>query len=171
MTYNILAGGGTLLPDERYIGNRLPLILSIIKSVNPDILGIQEAHLWQLRNDAIAREVATDSGQLLQVFIVHLRQHEEFEFLLSEIEPYFLDQTILMGDMNFPTWDERARKLKDAGWLLAQSGQYSNYSSIDQIWVSPPLQFEWMNMRISFDRLTDASDHHPVYVKINIYEP
>jgi len=76
MTYNILAGGGVGPTDPNGSwccdvvggccgnkgGNRLPLLLEIIKAANPDILGIQEANLWQQDNDAIARQVAHELG-------------------------------------------------------------------------------------------------------------
>ena len=48
MTYNILNGG-----EER-----IPRILEVIKEVDPDILGIQEAKGWKTNNEAIAQEVA-----------------------------------------------------------------------------------------------------------------
>jgi endonuclease/exonuclease/phosphatase family metal-dependent hydrolase len=78
MTYNILDGGGIGPTDPQGEwccgpphrrgccnapgGNRLPRILEVIKFADPDILGIQEAYLWQLDNQAIAREVAAELG-------------------------------------------------------------------------------------------------------------
>jgi endonuclease/exonuclease/phosphatase family metal-dependent hydrolase len=76
MTYNILDGGGEGPTDpmgewccgvprgccKSPGGNRLPRILEVIKAAAPDILGIQEAYLWQLDNQAIARDVATELG-------------------------------------------------------------------------------------------------------------
>ena len=75
MTYNIQDGGGTgpTDPDGPWCcggrgccgasgGDRLPQILQVLKAANPDILGIQEAYLWQLDNSAIARRVAAELG-------------------------------------------------------------------------------------------------------------
>jgi len=77
MTYNILNGGGVgpTDPNGKWCcgppprgccgamgGNRLPRILDVIKAANPDILGIQEAFLWQLDDEAIARQVAAELG-------------------------------------------------------------------------------------------------------------
>jgi len=77
MTYNIENGGGVgptdpsgpwcCGPPPRGCcgaggGNRLPRILEVIKAADPDIVGIQEAFLWQLNDDAIARQVAAELG-------------------------------------------------------------------------------------------------------------
>lgn len=77
MTYNIENGGGAgptdpsgdwcCGPPRRGCcgaegGNRLPRILAVIRAANPDILGIQEAFLWQRDDDAIARQVARELG-------------------------------------------------------------------------------------------------------------
>lgn len=77
MTYNIENGGGAgpTDPNGRWCcgppprgccgaggGNRLPRILEVIRAANPDILGIQEAFLWQLDDEAIARQVAAELG-------------------------------------------------------------------------------------------------------------
>jgi len=75
MTYNVLngSGAGPTDPNGPWCcdgrgccgakgGNRLPLLLEIMKAAAPDILGIQEAYLWQHDNDAIARQVAGELG-------------------------------------------------------------------------------------------------------------
>ena len=77
MTYNILAGGGVgpTDPEGEWCcgpppsgcchypgGNRLPRILEVIRAADPDILGIQEANLWQLDDQSTAREVAAQLG-------------------------------------------------------------------------------------------------------------
>jgi len=76
MTYNILDGGvvgptdptgeGCCGPPRGCYnapgGNRLPRILEVIEAADPDIVGIQEAYLWQLDNQAVARQVATELG-------------------------------------------------------------------------------------------------------------
>jgi len=75
MTYNIQDGSGTGPTDPNGSwccdsrgccgaegGDRLPRILEVIKAADPDILGIQEAYLWQLDNFAIARRVAGEMG-------------------------------------------------------------------------------------------------------------
>lgn len=67
MSYNILNGAGvdTLTPENRqwveehgYPGDRLQKVLDIISSVSPDILGIEEAHQWELGDPAVVQEVA-----------------------------------------------------------------------------------------------------------------
>lgn len=71
MTYNVLngSGAGPTDPNGPWCcagrgccgaegGNRLPLLLEIMKAADADILGVQEAYLWQQDNDAIAQQVA-----------------------------------------------------------------------------------------------------------------
>lgn len=71
MTYNVLYGAG-VDPDEqkiverdtggKMIGNRLDRVISVIKHVNPDIVGIQEACSWDKNDEAVAKQVAKELG-------------------------------------------------------------------------------------------------------------
>lgn len=70
MTYNVEYGAG-IDPEERAImqrvdatraGNRLDRVLSVIKYVNPDILGIEEACSWDKNDEAVAKQVARELG-------------------------------------------------------------------------------------------------------------
>jgi endonuclease/exonuclease/phosphatase family metal-dependent hydrolase len=64
MTYNILHGAGvdsameSISANQGYPGNRLASILATVISVNPDILGIQEANAWDENDQAVAKQVA-----------------------------------------------------------------------------------------------------------------
>lgn len=71
MTYNILNGAGveTLFPGNKewvenhgYPGNRLQQIMDVISYANPDILGIQEAHQWELGDPPVVQGVADQLG-------------------------------------------------------------------------------------------------------------
>ncbi len=71
MTYNVLYGAGVNAEDERiangwcsgkYHGNRLDQVISVIKYVNPDIVGIQEACHWDQDNEATPKQVAKELG-------------------------------------------------------------------------------------------------------------
>ena len=69
MTYNILYGAGVYESDRRIaerdegcMGDRLSRIISVIKHVNPDILGIEEANSWNKEDEAIAKQVAKELG-------------------------------------------------------------------------------------------------------------
>ena len=71
MTYNVLYGAGVNTEDERianrwssgkYHGNRLERVISVIKHVNPDIAGVQEACSWDKDDEAAAQQVALDLG-------------------------------------------------------------------------------------------------------------
>lgn len=68
MTYNILNGGGYIsdfepwAADFGYPGNRLPEILDVIRTIDPDILGIQEAAGWHWGEPSVADSVAQVLG-------------------------------------------------------------------------------------------------------------
>jgi endonuclease/exonuclease/phosphatase family metal-dependent hydrolase len=61
MTYNVMAGAGAANPNpvdpDEY---RLPKILGIIKTANPDILAIQEASSWDKLNPPVVQQVAEE---------------------------------------------------------------------------------------------------------------
>ncbi len=46
----------------KYAGNRLDRVISVIKYVNPDILGIEEACSWDKNDEAVAKQVAKELG-------------------------------------------------------------------------------------------------------------
>lgn len=65
MTYNILYGAG-VEPGDRAIaerdgkcyGDRLGRIIAVVKHVDPDILGIEEANSWNKDDEATAKKMA-----------------------------------------------------------------------------------------------------------------
>lgn len=71
MTYNVEYGAG-VDPSEakivertsngKRVGNRLARVISVIKFVNPDILGIEEACSWDKNEEAVAKQVAKELG-------------------------------------------------------------------------------------------------------------
>jgi len=70
MTYNV-EYGASVDPDERAImeranptraGNRLDRVIKVIKQVNPDVLGIEEACSWHKNDEAVAKQVAKELG-------------------------------------------------------------------------------------------------------------
>jgi endonuclease/exonuclease/phosphatase family metal-dependent hydrolase len=71
MTYNILKGAGadTVDPGNKeqaaqhgFPGNRLPTVLEVIRTADPDILGIQEAHQWNMGSPPVVEKVADELG-------------------------------------------------------------------------------------------------------------
>ena len=58
MTYNIYLGGSFNSGENE----KIDLLISIVKTYNPDILGIQEANGWDQDNFAIADKVAGELG-------------------------------------------------------------------------------------------------------------
>ena len=61
MTYNVMAGAGAADPNpvdpDEY---RLPKIMEILKTANPDILAIQEATSWDKLNPPVVQQVAEE---------------------------------------------------------------------------------------------------------------
>ncbi|MBP6964129.1 MAG: endonuclease/exonuclease/phosphatase family protein [Armatimonadetes bacterium] len=71
MTYNVAYGAGVdpaeqkiveRATNNRLVGNRLDRVISVIKYVNPDIVGIQEACSWDKNDNAVAKQVARELG-------------------------------------------------------------------------------------------------------------
>lgn len=71
MTYNVEYGAGVdpteakiaeKDSDGKRVGNRLDRVISVIKYVNPDILGIEEACSWDKNDEAVAKQVAKELG-------------------------------------------------------------------------------------------------------------
>lgn len=71
MTYNVAYGAGVDPADRAIVerdtkgkcaGDRLARVISVIKHVNPDILGIQEACSWDKNDEAVAKQVARELG-------------------------------------------------------------------------------------------------------------
>lgn len=66
MTYNILSGAGVdpvfekWASDHGYPGNRLSEVLEVIKTADPDILGIQEANEWDKGDPTTIQQVANE---------------------------------------------------------------------------------------------------------------
>lgn len=85
MTYNIAIGGGAIQQvleiakdngHTQYLTNRMPEILSIIRNVNPDILGLQEALLWDSFEPAFYKSFADSLG----MEYYHYLEYEEAEW-------------------------------------------------------------------------------------------
>jgi endonuclease/exonuclease/phosphatase family metal-dependent hydrolase len=71
MTYNVAYGAGVDPTEARIVeratngklaGNRLDRVISVIKYVNPDIVGIEEACSWDRNDEAVAKQVAKELG-------------------------------------------------------------------------------------------------------------
>jgi len=71
MTYNILNGAGVeaVYPSNKewtaqhqpgYPGNRLQKVLNVIRAADPDVLGVQEAHQWEIGSPCTAEQVADE---------------------------------------------------------------------------------------------------------------
>lgn len=71
MTYNVAYGAGVDPTEQQIVerdtngkvaGNRLDRVISVIRHVNPDIVGIQEACSWDKNDEAVAKQVAGELG-------------------------------------------------------------------------------------------------------------
>lgn len=119
MTYNVLNGSGVgpTDPNGQWCcegrgccgakgGNRLPLILEIIKAVSPDIVGIQEAYLWQQDDDAIARQVAQELGMNYYIGTAgipdgaHVVLFTKFQIVEATIYPEHFTSPVIRGGLH-----------------------------------------------------------------------
>lgn len=129
MTYNVLYGAGVNAEDERianrwssgkYHGNRLERVISVIKHVNPDIVGIQEACSWDKDDEAAAKQVA---GELGMNYFVGQSARSRFHVALFSKFP-------IVSARNFPDQFSRAAieaeiKLPDGRLLHAFVGHFN----------------------------------------------
>ena len=128
MTYNVLYGAGVNTEDEKianrwssgkYRGNRLERVISVIKYVNPDILGIEEACSWDKDNEAAAKQVARELG--MNYFVGKSGRSRFHVALLSKLP--------IVSARNFPDQFSRAAieaeiKLPDGRLLHAFVGHF-----------------------------------------------
>ena len=128
MTYNVLYGAGVNAEDEKianrwssgkYHGNRLERVISVIRYVNPDILGIEEACHWDQDNEAAAKRVASELGMN---YFVGKSGHSRFHVALLSKFP-------IVSARDFPDQFSRAAieaeiKLPDGRLLHAFVGHF-----------------------------------------------
>lgn len=125
MTYNVLYGAGVDAKEaqyagEKYQGNRLERVISVIKHVNPDIVGIQEACSWDKNGEAAAKQVAKELGMN---YFVAKSGRSRFNVALFSKFP-------IVSAKNFPTDFSRAAlqaeiKLPDGRLLHAFVGHFN----------------------------------------------
>lgn len=159
-TYNILNGAGVdpLVFDNRkwveeygYPGNRLEQVLDVIEYINPDILGIQEAHQWELGDPAVVKQVADrlgmnyffgqsndpDAGYCSAVLFTR------FEIIESENYPDHFTRAGLRVKLKTPEGtiinvfvahldsNHQERRLKEAAFIVTEMAPYlDEYSMI-----------------------------------------
>lgn len=118
---------------------------------------------------ALRAVLTTPDGQPLNVFIVHLDPSSqivrmcEVNSLIQQMQPFFAQRTVLLGDMNSNSSSREFSKLEQAG---LQSVAVANYLGIDQIWVAPGANWSTTPWFQSFQRPVDVSDHHPIGAEI-----
>ena len=107
----------------------------------------------------------TPDGGRLVVFLVHLDPSSsdarscEVNTLLQEMQPYLAQRAILIGDMNFASMTREHRQLEQAGWKQAA---VETAWGIDQIWVSPAVEWSTTSWFQSLPVPIGISDHNPI---------
>lgn len=229
LSYNILWGAGVdrefderLHPNQKSTfanRNRLPELVSFIKGMNPDILGIQEAAGWDRGTPSVIQKVAEElgmnyylasgaqselhvgilskfkivetenlslevgnvgalrvklttlDGQPMNVFVVHLDPFSsdlrlcEANTLVQQMQPYFHQRTILMGDLNSRVGSQEYSRLEQAG---LKSVAIERFWGIDQILISPSVNWSKTGWFDSFTMPVGISDHNPIGTEINL---
>jgi hypothetical protein len=126
--------------------------------------------LGNTSNGAMHAELVTNSGRVLQIFIVHLKyEPADVNMLIQAMSAYLGQDTILMGDMNFAPYGAYAKQLTTAGWVFPM---VMNWGILDQVWTSPSLAAStWPELPLSNDLTFGASDHNPFVTRIGLYPP
>lgn len=118
MTYNILMGAGadTVSPANKewaaragYPGDRLPRVLEVIKTADPDILAVQEAHQWDIGSPSVAQKVADELG--MNYFIAesnakngeHVVLFTKFDIKEAESYPPPITKSALRAELVTPS--------------------------------------------------------------------
>ena len=235
LTYNILFGAGLdhsrddNQPKDykRFIGrDRTPLLMSYLKEVDADIIGMQEVEGWlkgsppfietfaaelglnyflpssdleyedvailtkyeiaeaeDYTNEmgflggALRAKLITPDGAPLNVFVVHLNSTGSddtlfcgAQFMLAKMQPYSQQRTIYIGDMNIAADSTKNDMLIQAGWQMVAYGTEGQMQiGIDQIWVSPSVEWGAGTWRTHASDGYIISDHYPVGKAINIF--
>jgi len=142
----------------------------------------------------IKATIITPSNVELIIFGVHLVhetgdvgnrvRYAQIDYLIEEIERHQNSFVILTGDMN-ETYHFTRKPLEEVGMIGLLEGGVNhrwtgeNWSSIDQIWVTPNLKFHpWSQDIEYYDNLENTnkqwkavSDHNPEAALIAIYPP
>ena len=116
-------------------------------------------------------KLITPDGEPLNVFVVHLGstligRSCEVEFLLTKMEPYKQQRTILMGDMNFGAGSPETDLLANAGWIWVTT---EPNLARDQIWVSPSMVWTRNQWILPLVDNRKVSDHYPLGSAFDIF--
>lgn len=120
---------------------------------------------------ALRATLTTQDGQPLNVFVVHLDPFSsnsrmcQVNTVIQQMQPYMPQRTILIGDMNFKLGSREYNILKQAGLKLVA---WDNWWGIDQIWITPAVNWSKTSWFESFRLPVGISDHKPIGAEINI---
>ena len=118
-------GGLWIEANGKVAGNRLDRVISVIKHVNPDIVGIQEACSWDKNDEAVAKQVA---GELGMHFYLAKSGRSRFNVaLFSKLKPEAVDTRL------GPRFDGEGRlQLVRFGRLVVANVYFPNGSGSDR---------------------------------------
>ncbi len=124
------------------------------------------------RQGVLRATLRAPDGGLLYVFVVHLDPNSadarlcEVNSLVRQMQPYAAQRTILLGDMNFPPVTRERARLEQAGW---QPVAVERAWGIDQIWISPAVDWSATPWFANLQVPSGISDHFPIGAEINVF--
>jgi endonuclease/exonuclease/phosphatase family metal-dependent hydrolase len=121
---------------------------------------------------SLRAKLITPDGAPLNVFVAHLDGSSQTsrlcatQFLIAKMQPYIQQRTILMGDMNFRGDSPEHDLLVEAGWNRVIT---EPRLGIDQIWISPSVEWTGGAWRTVATDARKISDHFPIGEILNIF--
>ena len=121
------------------------------------------------RQGVLRAVLRVPNGGLLTVLVAHLDPASdttracEIESLLHVLQTYASPRTIMMGDLNFIGGTRASQLLEQAGWQ--QVAVESNWG-LDQIWLSPLVEWSTTPWFAALTVPPNLSDHLPIGAEI-----
>ena len=133
---------------------------------------IVETESYSDQLSALRAKLITPDGQPLNVFVVHLSNSSyltsscETQFLITKMQPYLQQRTIVMGDFNFGVGSPGNNLLTDAGWTWVS---IEPHLSRDQFFVSPSMAWAIGEWQLPIIDYRAVSDHYPLAQAFDIF--
>jgi len=135
-----------------------------------------ENYSQEIGRSAFRATVYVPDVGFFNFFVLHLDAFEysirkcQVKYLIPKMAPFLDERTIIMGDFNAAKDSPELLQLSDAGWIHVKHSTEGMCSNIDQIWISP--QVDWKILSDWYQRdksVPQISDHLPVSIDLGIY--
>jgi endonuclease/exonuclease/phosphatase family metal-dependent hydrolase len=135
-----------------------------------------ENYSQEIGRSALRTTVKVPDGGIFNFFIMHLDAYEysirkcQIKYLIPKMAPFLNERTIIMGDFNAVKDSPELQQLSNAGWIHIKHSSVGMCRNIDQIWISPSVDWKIISDWYQRDKtVPQISDHLPVSVDLGIY--